>query len=195
MLIQNPQLIIPDVMFHTITNDIYNSGAVMFASSGKINIVESEKLDELGVTTNPIIRSSEKSIYREDFTINSMNKTDKDEQGEFILGAEFVKKIDDEKSAKLVAYSSNLFASDARITAGNQVINIIYVYNNRDLALNTVAYLSDRGDSIRIRKDTGAVTYTATEQQNQIVKIIIFAVPIIIVLIGIIVWQIRRRKK
>lgn len=195
MLIQNPQLIIPEVLYHSITTDIYTSGGVMFASPGRINIVEEEKLNELGVTTTPIIKSSEKSIYREDFTITSMNKTDKDEQGSFIVGAEFEKKIDDEKSAKLIAYSSNLFASDARITSGNQAINIIYVYNNKDLALNSVAYLSNRSDSIRIRKDTGTITYTATEQQNKIVKAIIFAVPVIIIIIGIIVWQIRRRKK
>ena len=61
--------------------------------------------------------------------------------------------------------------------------------------LNTVAYLSNREDSIRIRKDLGVVTYTATELQDQIVKVIIFGVPILIIIIGIAVTIIRKRKR
>ena len=61
--------------------------------------------------------------------------------------------------------------------------------------LNSIAYLTDRGDTIRIRKDTGYVTYTATQMQDNIVRLIIFAVPIMIIIAGIVIWQIRRRKK
>ena len=61
--------------------------------------------------------------------------------------------------------------------------------------LNSLAYLADREEDITARKSTGTVTYTATEQQDTIVRIIIFAVPIIIILVGLIVWQRRRRKK
>ena len=68
-------------------------------------------------------------------------------------------------------------------------------YNNKDLVLNSIAELSNREEDVRARKNTGTVTYTATEQQDTIVRAIIFAVPAIIVIIGIIVWQVRRRKK
>ena len=40
-----------------------------------------------------------------------------------------------------------------------------------------------------------AVTYTATETENRIILTIIFAIPLVIIVAGIIVWQIRRRKK
>ena len=59
----------------------------------------------------------------------------------------------------------------------------------------TIAYLSDREEDITARKSTGTVTYTATEQQDTVVRVIIFAVPVVIILIGLIVWQKRRRKK
>ena len=39
------------------------------------------------------------------------------------------------------------------------------------------------------------VTYTATDKQDTIIKCIIFAVPVLIIIAGIIVWQVRRRKK
>ena len=61
--------------------------------------------------------------------------------------------------------------------------------------MNSISYLVDREEDITARKDTGTVTYTATEQQDIIIRCIIFAVPILIIIIGIIVWQIRRRKK
>ena len=68
-------------------------------------------------------------------------------------------------------------------------------YNNEDLATNSIAYLTDRDNMITIRKDVEQSTYTVTEQQNTIILSIIFAIPAVIVVIGIVVWIIRRRKK
>ena len=48
--------------------------------------------------------------------------------------------------------------------------------------------------TIRIRKDVGVVTYTATQEQDNIVKIIIFGVPVIIIIAGIIVSVVRKRR-
>ena len=64
------------------------------------------------------------------------------------------------------------------------------------IILNTIAYLSNREDTIRIRKDTGLVTFDAiTEQENRIVLWIIFAIPVVIILAGIVVAIVRKRKK
>ena len=66
---------------------------------------------------------------------------------------------------------------------------------NKDLVLNSIAYLADREEDITVRKSTGAVTYAATEQENKIILAIITFVPLLIIVIGIIVWANRRRKK
>ena len=66
---------------------------------------------------------------------------------------------------------------------------------NKDLVLNSIAYLSDREEDITARKSTGSVTYTATEQENRIILTIITAVPLIIIIIGIVVWIRRKRQK
>ena len=60
--------------------------------------------------------------------------------------------------------------------------------------LNTVAFLSNWEDSIRIRKDTGVVTYTASQQQDLIVRAIIFDLPILVIIAGIIVTIVRKKK-
>ena len=72
---------------------------------------------------------------------------------------------------------------------------IIQYRQNKDLVLNSIAYLVDREEDITVRKSTGTVTYTATETENRIILAIIFAVPVIIMIIGIVVWIKRRRRK
>ena len=146
-------------------------------------------------TVNTLLTSGSSSYFRTDLTDGSDTINDTDEQGEFTVGAEIQKKIDDTTTSTLIVYSNAVFASDARIVSGENYINAVLVYNNKDLVLNSIAYLNQREDSITIRKNTGTVTYTATQQEDTIIRIIIFTVPAVIVLVGIIVWQVRSRKK
>ena len=67
--------------------------------------------------------------------------------------------------------------------------------NNKDYIINTIAELTENENGISIRKDTGIVTYTVTEAQDKIIKIAITVFPILIIIIGIIVWLYRKRKK
>ena len=79
-------------------------------------------------------------------------------------------------------------------TIWGETYPLSYFGNNKDIILNAVAHLTDRDDMLTIRKDTNTTTYVATENQNTIVKIIIFGVPSIIAIAGI-GFTIRRRKK
>ena len=83
---------------------------------------------------------------------------------------------------------------DAQLSQSSQTPIIAY-RQNKDLALNSIAYLSNREKDITVRKGTGTVKYTATEQESRIILAIITAVPILIILIGIVVWISRKRKK
>ena len=98
------------------------------------------------------------------------------------------KKIDDNKTSELIVYSNNLFAADYPITIQSQQVSAAYFYNNMDLAINSVSYLADRKDAITIRKTINTIQYTATEKEDTIVRIIIFGVPVIIIIAGIVVW-------
>ncbi len=98
-------------------------------------------------------------------------------------------------TSKLIIYGENYFISDYPLSQNSQYAAIQLATYNKDVVLNSIAYLVDREQDITARKSTGTVTYTATEQQDTIIRIIIFAVPIAIIILGIVVWQIRRRKK
>ena len=96
----------------------------------------------------------------------------------------------------MIIYSNNVFITNLQIAISSQYYSYaLDFYNNEDLAINSVAYLTGRDNMITIRKDVEQTTYTVTQSQNVIILTIIFAIPIMIIIIGIIVWIYRRRKK
>ena len=200
MVSGSPDLIIPNLRYSSITEDLYSDG-IIFANATKININE-DGLEDLNVVETDLATTSEGAYFRTNFNNSSTTAADGEETGSFVVGAELEKTITEENeetgeaavTSTLVIYGENYFASDYQLAENSQYPAIQLAYN-KDLVLNSLAYLSDREEDITARKSTGTVTYTATEQQDTIVRIIIFAVPSVIILVGLIVWQKRRRKK
>ena len=195
MLAGSPELIIPELTYNSIVKDIYTDGSIVMFDAGKINTGDADTLESLNVTAQAFIKTTEQSFYREDSNSSIYTKLDTDEKGPFVLGEVLTKEVSEGKTSTLVAISNSLFATNVTIQLGQTVTTPITLRNNEDILLNTVAFLSDREDSIRIRKDLGVVTYTATELQDQIVKVIIFGFPILIIVIGIVIAIVRKRKK
>ena len=201
MVSEQPDLIMPEIQYSDITKDIYNTTGVIFVNATKIN-VDTDKLDELNVEENDLLLASEGSYFRTDFNNQQNAAADGEETGTFVVGAEMVKTIQEadeeagteEITSSLVIYGENYFISDYQLSQNSQYGAIQLAYN-KDLVLNSIAYLTDREEDITARKDTGTVTYTATEQQDTIIRAIIFTVPALIIIAGIVVWQVRRRKK
>ena len=81
------------------------------------------------------------------------------------------------------------------VNMGGYQVSTINLYNNKDLFLNSLAYLTKRENTITIRKSYEDVNYTVTGGQNRNIQIIIFTIPVIIIILGIVIWVIRRRKK
>ena len=89
-----------------------------------------------------------------------------------------------------------MFATNYPIEISGSIGTPITIRQNKDIVLNTIAFLSNREDTIRIRKDMGIVNFdTATELENQVVLCIIFIIPIVLIISGIVVAIIRKRKK
>ena len=202
MITGSPDLILPEIENATITEDLYHTTGVIFINATKVNI-EEEKLEELKVEETDLLLASENSYFRSNFNIQSDGVKENEEKGTFVVGAQLektVKEANEENgegaiTSKLVIFGENYFVSDYPLNQTSQYAAIQLASYNKDLILNSIAYLVDREEDITARKDTGTITYTATEAQDTIIKIIIFAVPIIIIIVGIVVWQIRRRKK
>lgn len=201
MMTNAPDLIKPEVQYATVTEDLVNTTGVIFVNATKINI-DTDKLEDLKVEKTDLLLASEDSYFRTDFNNQSSTASNNEEKGTFVVGAELNKTIKDANEetgenkieSKLIIYGENYFASDYQLSQNVQAGAIQLAYN-KDLVLNSIAYLVDREEDITARKNTGTVTYTATEEQDTIVRVVIFSVPVLIVIAGIIVWQVRRRKK
>lgn len=201
MLANTPYIIYPNIEYSTVTKNLYNTTGVLFVNPTKINFVDSENLSNLKVEKTDLLTASDTSFFRKNFNIQTTSKTDEDEAGAFTVGAELTKTIKeaDEESgtqavkSKMIIFGENNFITDYPI--GNSNTPVLVLEHNKDLILNSMAYLVDREEDITARKSTGTVAYTATEEQNTIIKTIIFAVPIAIMFAGIVVWFVRRRKK
>lgn len=201
MVTSSPDLIIPEIQYSTVTEDLYNTTGVILVNATKINVDEA-KLEEQKVEKTDLVLASESSYFRVDFNIQQDIAVEGEEQGTFVVGAELEKTIREKNeetgenavTSKLIIYGENYFLSDYQLSQNSQYGAIQLAYN-KDLVLNSIAYLVDRPEDITARKSTGTVTYTATEQQDTIIRTIIFAVPILIISAGIMVWQVRRRKK
>lgn len=192
MLVNRPDFIIPTVISHEITQDVYDGTGVVLPKAGKIILSDTEELEELKVDITPIIQSTETSFYREDFNVST---TSSDQEGVVTIALEAEKEVGEDTTSKLILFANNLFVTNEIIPVQNYNVYPVQLANNKDIVLNSIAYLTDRGDTIRIRKDTGYVTYTATQQQDNIIRAIIFGVPVLIIIIGVVIWQVRRRKK
>lgn len=202
MVSNSPDLIMPEIQYADATNKLYNSEGVIFINATKINVASDDELKNLNTTKTELIRTSENAYFRTNFENNADSAQDGESKGNFLVGAQFDKTISKENDetntkevkSRLIIYGENYFVSDYQLTQSTQTPMIAY-RQNKDLVLNSIAYLSDREEDITVRKSTGAVTYTATEQENRIILAIITAVPLLIIVAGIIVWANRRRKK
>lgn len=198
MLYGTPSAILVTVSPYTsVTKETNMNINACFMTSGRIDIEDSEKLEELGVEVETLATTSENSFYRTDYSIEASSKTDEDEDSpQAIVGALLKKSIDEDTTSELIVYSNNIFITNLQIAISQQYYSYaLDFYNNEDLAMNSMAYLTDRDNMITIRKDVEVSTYAVTEEQNTIILTIIFAIPVMIIIIGIIVWQVRRRKK
>lgn len=198
MLSGSPEFIISEIYpGSSITQKLDMSINMCSVDAGVIKFAEQETLDKIGVTYEPIAQAGSDAFLRKDFTIQSMAKTAQDETAEnALIAASVTKKINDEMSSQLVIFSSEMFALDMRVQVAPQYyMYAAELYNNNDVVLNSISYLNNRTDTITIRKTGETENYTVTETQNTIILIIIFTVPVLIIIAGIVVWQLRRRKK
>ncbi len=170
---------------------------VCMINSGKLNIASSEELQEKNVTVEVLASLSDKAFYRTDLENPSQTKINSDEDvGGEPIAAILTKQIG-ENTSKMIIFANTTFATNMQIRIDSQYyMYAIDLYNNEDVLLNSISYLTEREDNITIRKNDETVsTYDVSEMQLRIVLGVIFAIPVFIVFIGILVWWHRRRKK
>lgn len=189
-----PDLIIPTVEYSELTDGI---SQVLLIDSGRLQFAEN--LEELKVTKTDLLTSSEKAFFRTDLSrALNISKQDDEEEGTQVLAAMLEKTIgegENTKTSKLVVFANNLFMTSNGIKLDEQTYPAIWFLDNGKLVLNSVQHISNVEDSLVIRKPIKSTYYTPTKEQDILIQVIIFSMPVIIMIFGIVVWRIRRRKK
>lgn len=197
MIYGSPEFIISEVDTSVLSTNINMNMNICVIDSGRIEFKDEETLNGLGVTYNTIAKTSGSSFLRTNFNISTLSKTNQDtDAANSIIGALVTRTLENDKKAEMIVYSNAVFATNEQINMNNAyAMYANKLCNNDDVAINSVSYLTQRTDTITIRKDADNVSYTVTEAQHNIIMAIIFIAPALIIIIGIIVWQIRRRRK
>ena len=164
-----------------------------FPDGGSIEFEDDDKLNELGVEHETIAKTSDKAFLRTNFNSKSYKRTEQDsEEKSFVMGALATKKISDNVKSELIVFISEIFASNAQSAIG---IQSVALYNNKDVILNSISHLTERTDTITIRKSGEEEAYTVSEKQDAIIKTIVTVIPVIIIGMGFVIMEVRRRKK
>lgn len=181
----------------SITKNMTMDLNVCLINPGKLTIASDDQLKDKNVTTEILATVSDKAFYRTDLQSSSQTKISSDEDaGGSTIAAILTKQINDETASKLVVFSNTVFATNTQIPMSQTYMPYAMDFsNNKDVILNSISYLTEREDNITIRKNIEIVNYDVTEAQDKIILTIIFTVPVLIVVIGIVVWLLRRRKK
>lgn len=197
-----PYLVMPQVeQYHDITSQIYSDGGLILPFVQRIKKANDEKANSLNVEYETLLTSSEESYYITDLNSDPRTSLGKSEKGSFDLAVIATKTINPEAKEEEVKKSELLIIGNGTFVLDTQLQEIPDRYvsqlgSNLDFMINSIAHLTERTDSITIRKEMNSSTYMpTTKQQDTIVQIIIFGIPALIIVAGIIVWNIRKKKK
>lgn len=192
-----PEFIIAKIESNELTQNSKMNINVCFIDARRIEFKDEATLENLGVTYSTIAKTSSKAFIRTNLKVSSLSKTNQDEDAaNSIMGALVTRTLEDGNIAEMIVYSNAIFATNQQVNINNNyAMYANMLCNNDDVVINSVAYLTKRTNTITIRKDSDSVSYTVTQKQHNIITAIIFGVPALVIICGIIVWQIRRRKK
>jgi hypothetical protein len=196
-----PYILVPNVSSsNEITSEISSSGLYVVAPwSQSLNITDVEE-DGVSVTSSALLSTSSKCYNVTDFSKSI--SLDSLEANKYVIGSELTRTVtttdengeETSTTSTLMAFScTGLFLDKEPATSYSAISN--YYTANPDIALNTFASLADQEDLITVTKISEATSFETTAIQDRIVQVIIFGVPVIIIILGIVVWQHRKRKR
>ena len=198
-----PSIFMPRVSdSHDITSEIYSEGTTLWLPfAGKLTFASEEEMKNLKVEKEDLLYSSEESLFVNNLELSAEEAAKSADKGSNIISSLLTKTIKDAEGeepaleSKALIIANATFITDYKVKQLSENYPISYLANNKDYVLNSVAYLTKKENTLKIRKDMSTSTYTATEQQHKIVLAIIFIVPLTIIIAGIVVWNLRRRKR
>lgn len=201
---------------HEITADLASDSYMWLAYSEKLNFLGEEELKKLNVTYEELLGTTDGAIFITDFSSDINAAAASSQKGHFTIAAFVTKTIsegtteeneasqtettDEEKESiqsQLVISGNGQFTTDYIVSELSNEYPLSYLGSNRDFAINAISNLAKKEGGLTIRKNMAGTSYrfTATKEQNNIVLAVIFVVPVVILLIGIVIWRQRKKRK
>ncbi len=153
-------------------------------------VYDEGKTAEAKVTLNPFLYSSEES-----YAVNADGKVD-DKNGSYIIGATLDKVVSDGVNSRAVVYTSQISFSDLSAADLGDSTKPLF-YGVEEIAMNSIAYLTDKGEYYSISKlDSSVISATTiitSEKQDYIIKFIMSALFLVVVISGIVILRKRRK--
>jgi ABC-2 type transport system permease protein len=197
-----PFVITPSLASYSkITENISKSGYVYIPYAGRITTQDDEWLENNQLDKVNLAWSSNSSVFITDLTKNVYEVAGESETGSNDVAVMMVKTLkdgayDDESTrSSAIFIADSIFAADYVVEGVSSYYPMSYIKNNKDLFLNSVEYLAGKTTIVSIRKDMSTSTYAPTQTQNLIVFAVIFSVPVVIIITGVVVGIVRKRKK
>lgn len=191
-----PTVLLPNLSGASkITKDLYNNGAKIIVPWAQVVSVDLTSKDGASFSLETLLTTSDKSYNITDLTRSEYDNAylESLEKGAFIIGTKIVRETES-ASSELIIFANTTFYTDY-FRMGDIEMNPISNESNVSLLLNSFADLAGEEDLITVRKYQNDTTFEASTKEDNNVKLIIFAVPFAIILVGIIVWTIRKRMK
>lgn len=190
-----------------ITADIASDSYMWLAYSQKLNFLPEEELNNLKVTYEELLGTTDSAVFITDFSSDINAAAASSQKGHFTIAAQVTKTISEatenegesteEIQSKLIISGNGQFMTDYIVSELSSQYPLSYLGSNKDFAINSISVLAEKEGGLTLRKDMAGTSYrfTATKEQNRIVLSVIFAVPVVILLIGIVVWRQRKKRK
>lgn len=119
-----------------------------------------------------------------------LDKIEENDNGYYVTAAAIQKTVESGDESRAVIFSTISSFSDNSLDGTYPVIAY-----NKDIILNSFAFTANQGELYSIRKTQADTPFIVTDEKDKIVKVIIYAVPVSIAIIGICVWINRRKLK
>lgn len=178
-----------------ITNSIKKDNLSLILSIAQAIIIDYDKIEELGVSPQELLYTSVNAYNVKDYK-NEIN-IEGIEPDVYTIASKFTKSFGTEgeegyKESQLILITNDTFLADYDSIIGEYPIG----YGaNSSFAMNCFSDLSEKENTLSIAKGSNVTTFTPTAKDDRIVKLIVFGLPIVIIVFGIVVWILRKRKR
>lgn len=189
-----PIVLLPN--YSSITKITSEMEEISIFSIAQAITVDYDKTSELNVSPQELLYTSTKTYNITDYS-NGFN-LEGVEPDVYVFGRKMTKTIksgteaEDNKTSELIIIGNDTFLADYDSIIGDYPIGYL---GNNEFTMNCFANLTEKTSNIEILKNIELTTFTSTAKQDSLVQLIVFLTPILIIIIGIIIGIIRKRKR